>query len=324
MELRHVRYFLAVVDTGSVTAASPLVHVTQPSLSRQLRLFEKGLGLTLFTRTGGRLVLSAAGRQFVPVARDLAHRADAAAEAAATLAAGRLQHIRIAAPGTTFTDVLAPFLATLHQDDPLPAVSEEPPQLIYAALQSGADLAISTEQPPADLAFQPLAVLPIWAYVPPGHRWAGRGSVSVAELVNERLLLLTGDYSPRRVLDLLVDQAGLTYSSMLEFGTPEVAQAVAAAGRGIAIVSDDARFGLRPLDIIGPRGTLHIRLYAAWDREHHAAGAIGALARRLSDYCVERYGPQVAPGQGPTAARSGRQHCSDSPDTTNPQVRVRE
>jgi DNA-binding transcriptional LysR family regulator len=295
MELRHVRYFLAVVDAGSVTAASPLVHVTQPSLSRQLRLFETGLGITLFTRTGGRLVLTAAGRQFVPVARDLARRAEAAAEAAATLAAGRLQHIRIAAPGTTFTDVLAPFLATLRQDDPLPAVSQEPPQLIYQALQSGADLAISTEQPPAGLAFQPVAVLPIWAYVPRGHRWAGRSSVTVAELVNERLLLLTGDYSPRRVLDHWVNQAGLTYSSVLEFGTPQVAQAVAAADRGIAIVSDDPRFDLYPLDIIGVRGALHIRLYAAWDREHHAATTIGAVARRLSDYCIERYGPQVAP-----------------------------
>ena len=295
MELRHVRYFLAVVDAGSVTAASTVVHVTQPSLSRQLRLFERGLGITLFNRTGGRLVLSAAGRQFVPVARDLAHRADAAAEAAATLATGRLQHLRIAAPGTTFTDVLAPFLATLRLDDPLPAVSEEPPQLIYEALQSGADLAISTEKPPAGLAFQPLAVLPIWAYVPSGHHLAARSSVTVAELVDERLLLLTGDYSPRRVLDHWVDRAGLSYSSMLEFGTPQVAQAVAAAGRGIAVVSDDARFGLHPLGIIGARKTLHIRLYAAWDREHHAATEIAAVARRLSDYCVERYGPQVAP-----------------------------
>jgi DNA-binding transcriptional LysR family regulator len=295
MELRHVRYFLAVVDAGSVTAASSMVHVTQPSLSRQLRLFEADLGIALFTRSGGRLALSAAGRQFVPIARDLAHRAEAAAEAAATLAAGRLKHIRIAAPGTTFTDVLAPFLATLHPDDPLPAVSEEPPQLIYQALDSGADLAISTELPPAGLASQALAVLPIWAYVPQVHQWAGRGSVSLAELAGQRLLLLTGDYSPRRVLDHWVDQAGLTYSSMLEFGTPQVAQAVAAAGRGIAVVSDDPRFGLHPLDIIGPRGPLHIRLYAAWDREHHGAAAIGALARRLSAYCVARYGPQVAP-----------------------------
>ena len=297
MELRHVRYFLAVVDAGSVTAASPLVHVTQPSLSRQLHLFERNLGITLFTRAGGRLVLSAAGRQFVPVARDLARRADAAAEAAATLAAGRLQHINIAAPGTTFTDVLAPFLATLLPDDPLPAVSEQRPQRVYAALESGADLAIATELPPAGLAFQPLAVLPIWAYVPPQHDWAARGSITVAELVTQTLLLLTGDYSPRRVLDQAVNEVRVTYSSMLEFGTPQVAQAVAAAGRGIAVVSDDARFGLQPLDIIGTRGALSIRLYAAWDRDHHAAAVIGTLARRLSDYCIARYGPQVAPSR---------------------------
>jgi DNA-binding transcriptional LysR family regulator len=303
MELRHVRYFLAVVDAGSVTAASPVVHVTQPSLSRQLRLFERDLGITLFTRNGGRLVLSAAGRQFVPVARDLARRVDATAEAAATLAAGRLQHIRIAAPGTTFTDVLAPFLATLNPDDPLPAVSEQPPQRVYTALQSGADLAIATELPPEGLASQPLAVLPVWAYVPPAHDWAARGSITVAELVNETLLLLTGDYSPRRVLDQAVDQARLSYTSMLEFGTPQVAQAVAAAGRGIAVVSDDPRFGLHPLDIIGTRGALNIRLYAAWDREHHAAAAIAALARRLGDYCVARYGPQVAPRRSRAKAR---------------------
>ena len=156
----------------------------------------------------------------MPVPRDLARRADAATEAAATLAAGRLQHIRIAAPGTTFTDVLAPFLATLHPDDPLPAVSEEPPQLIYAAPNSGADLAISTEQPPAGLASQPLAVLPVWAYVPREHDWASRGSITVAELVLKTLLLLTPDYSPRRVLDHCVDQVRLTYSSILGVRKP--------------------------------------------------------------------------------------------------------
>ena len=103
-----------------------------------------------------------------------------------------------------------------------------------------------------------------------------------------------------------MDQARLTYSSILEFGTPQVAQAVAAAGRGIAVVSDDPRFGLQRLDIIGARGALSIRLYAAWDRGHHAAEAIAALAGRLSDYCVARYGPQVAPLPARTRAQSGR------------------
>jgi hypothetical protein len=60
------------------------------------------------------------------------------------------------------------------------------------------------------------------------------------------------------------------------------------------------------LDIIGTRGALNIRLYAAWDGEHHAAAAIAALARRLGDYCVARYGPQVAPRPPRTKARSSR------------------
>ena len=131
------------------------------------------------------------------------------------------------------------------------------------------------------------------------------GSITVTKLVHQTLLVLTRDYSPRRMLDEAVNQARLTCSSMLEFGTPQVAQAVAAAGRGIAVVSDDPRFGLQRLDIIGTRGALSIRLYAAWDREHHAAGAIADLARRLSDYCVARYGPQVAPPSQPTKARTG-------------------
>ena len=163
-------------------------------------------------------------------------------------------------------------------------------------------------------------MLPVWAYVPPGHRWAARGAVTVAELVDERLLLLTGDFSPRRVLDRRVGQAGLTYSSVLEFGTPQVAQVVAAAGRGIAIVSDDARFGLHPLHVIGARGSLHIRLYAAWESEHHGAAAIGEVARRLSGYCVERYGPQVAPRRPQTPAAPKSSTRPPSPGSGSPAI----
>ena len=127
MQLRTLGYFLAVSDAGSVTAAARAVHVTQPSLSRQLRQLEHDLGVDLFDRRDGRLSLSAAGRAFLPVARDLVAQAAAAREAAASIAAGRMQHLTIAAPGTTLTDVVAPSLATLRPDDPLPAVWQEVP-----------------------------------------------------------------------------------------------------------------------------------------------------------------------------------------------------
>ncbi len=295
MELRHLRYLIAVADAGSVSAASARVHVTQPSLSRQLRQLERELGVGLFSRTERSMQLSAAGRQFLPLARDLVARADAAVAAAHTLASGRLEQLTIAAPGTTLTDVIAPFLARLGPDDPMPTVWEELPVSVYAALPRGADLAIGTTPPASHLASLAVADLPVWAYVRDDDPWGTRLDVPLAELVTRDLLLLSSDFHPRRALDQALSRTGTAYETVVEVGTPEVAQALAAAGRGVAVLSDDPRFGLRPLRISAPDGPVHISLYAAWQPDHHAAATLSALAGRLADFCVERYGDQVAP-----------------------------
>jgi DNA-binding transcriptional LysR family regulator len=295
MDLRTLRYFVAVAETGSVTAAARTQHVAQPSLSRQLRQLERELGISLFDRRDGRLRISAAGRQFLPVAREVLGRAANARAAAASLAAGRLERVSIAAPGTTLTDVVAPFIATIGPDDPLPAVRESLPRTIYAELSRGADLVVGTEPPPAALRSLHLARLPVWAYVPASHPWAGWDQVDLADLLGENLLMLTDDFHPRQALDRAVSIAGRGYGPLLEFGAPQVAQALAAAGRGVAVVSDDPRFDLHPVRIAGTRGPVGISLYAAWEADHHAVQTLACLAQRLSDFCVARYGPGVRP-----------------------------
>lgn len=295
MELRAVRYFVTIAETGSVTAAAVAMHLTQPSVSRQVRQLERRLGIDLFVRDEPRLRLSAAGRQFLPVARRLLAQVQAAEDTARQIAAGRLDRLTVAAPGTTLTDVIAPFLATLTADDPMPAVWEEVPVSVYAALARGADLAIGTTPWPAHLDGLPLADLPVWAYVPPAHPWAARSTVGLADLVRRALLVQTRDFHPRRALDQAVTAARLAYGTLHEFGDAEVAQAVAASGRGIAVVSDDTRFGLHPLGIDGPHGPIHISLYAAWEPSHHGAATIRALATRLAAFCVSRYGDHVRP-----------------------------
>lgn len=294
MELRTLGYFVAVARSESVSAAATRVHVTQPAISRQLRQLEAELGVDLFVRSAGRLRLSAAGREFLPHAEAVLRRADTARDAARSYAAGRLERLTIAAPTTTLTDVIAPFLATLGPDDPMPTVLESDPHEAYAALRRGADLAIVTEHPAGALASAPIAVLPVWAYVPPSHPWAG-GSVALADLVAEDLLVLTRGYRPRQILDAAVERAGLVARESVECSNPQVAQALAAAGRGVAVVTDDPRFGLRGLEIDGPDGPLRIELFAAWEPAHHAAGTLAELAGRLQDFCVERYGADVAP-----------------------------
>ena len=294
MELRTLRYFVAVVDAGSVSAAASTSHVTQPAVSRQLRQLERDLGVDLFTRSAGRLRLSAAGREFLPHARDVLRRADAARAAARASAAGRLERLTIAAPTTTLTDVIAPFLATLAPDDPMPTVFESDPREAYEALRHGADLAIVTEPPSGPLASAALATLPVWAYVRAGHSWAGRPSVPLAELATETVLALTPSFKPRQILDQALAASGLS-PELVECSNPQVAQALAAAGRGVAVVSDDPRFDLRPLEVVGPGGPLRIELFAAWEAEHHAASALAALAARVGAFCVERYGADIAP-----------------------------
>jgi DNA-binding transcriptional LysR family regulator len=295
MELRTLGYFVAVAETGSVSAAAAVVHVTQPAISRQLRQLERELGLELFTRSAGRLRLSAAGRQFLPHAQDVLHRADSARDVARTYAAGRLERITIAAPTTTLTDVIAPFLATLGPDDPLPTVLESDPREAYDALRHGADLVIATEPPRAGFANAPLAVLPVWAYVRTDHDWSRQRSVRLEELAAETLLALTPAFKPRQILDLALGRAAISAGSVVECSNPQVAQALAAAGRGIAVVSDDPRFGLHPLQIIGGDGPLRLELSASWDPGHHAAATLAELAGRLREFCVERYGAEVAP-----------------------------
>src|SRR6267143_2097678 len=83
MELRHLRYFLAVAETGSLTvAAERRLHTSQPSLSRQIRDLEDEVGVELFSRSARGVELTAAGKAFLDHARLALTQVDAAIEAA--------------------------------------------------------------------------------------------------------------------------------------------------------------------------------------------------------------------------------------------------
>src|ERR1700734_2814686 len=83
MELRHLRYFVAVAEAGSLTvAAEKKLHTAQPSLSRQIRDLEHEIGVPLMKRSVHGIELTAAGRAFLDHARLTLTQADAAAEAA--------------------------------------------------------------------------------------------------------------------------------------------------------------------------------------------------------------------------------------------------
>lgn len=305
MELRALRYFVAVADAGTVTGGSAAVHVSQPAVSRQIRGLEHELGVTLFARSEGGVRLTAAGTELLALARDLLEREAFIKRTATSLAAGRLVSLTFAAPPTTLSDVIAPFLASRPADDgasPTPNVVARPSDDVFAALDEGADFVVAPAPAPSGLASMIIAELPVRAYVGSrpsadreAHSQAPRALSLGALAAADPLVVLPGRYPVRKVLSRAFEDAGLAPAHLQEVDSPEAAQAIAASGRGIAVLTNDPRFGLVPrrvLDVDGQVLTQSLR--AAWSPDHHAAGELAALAEDLRDFCARQYADDLA------------------------------
>ena len=286
MELRHLRGFLAVAEHGTVTAAAARLHVAQPALSRQLRRLEKDLGVTLFARHGPRLVLTDAGRHMLEVAGDIVTRADRATMAAQHMADGRLTRVVVAAASTTIDYVLAPFTATLGTEDPFISVHSVAADTVHDAVLAGHDLGLSAADPPGGrLAWRWLTSVPLRAYVAPGHVWAERRTVPLAELIESPLLLPSRHDPTRAALDKAVNRGELRYEVYEEVEWPALSQALAAADRGVAVVTDLERFDASPVLIVDDHGEpVLLPIHACWNPSHYAADALVTLVERLGRF----------------------------------------
>ncbi|WP_017614958.1 LysR family transcriptional regulator [Nocardiopsis salina] len=290
MEIRLLRYFVTVAEEGTVSHAAARLHMTQPALSRQVKQLEKAIGVRLFQRTGVRLSLTSAGEEFLTEARDLMRRFDQAERLAAHLSAGRLMSVSFGAPSTTLVDIVAPFIAGFDASDPEPSVTSIDIDPDLPDLVSRVDLGITTRRPPPGFSGLPLARLPVYAYVREDHRRADAESIGVGALVDGDLVLPNRDFAARRLLDHTVRGLGAHYGTVVETFNGEIAQALAGAGRGVAVVTDDPRFGLLPQRITDGEDTLAVSLHAVWAHDHHAHAVLETMARRLQDFCRQRYG----------------------------------
>ena len=95
MELRHLRYFVAVAEHGGISHAADRLHIAQPAVSRQIRDLEKELGFDLLLREGRRVVLTDAGRVFAERARVILQQTEEATEDARRVAKGEVGTVRV-------------------------------------------------------------------------------------------------------------------------------------------------------------------------------------------------------------------------------------
>ncbi len=295
MDERLLTAFLTVAQTRNVSVAAGKLNITQPALSRQLQKLQRHLQVTLLQSHHSGVTLTAAGEELVPVLRNVVNEIQQAEAYAKMLAAGRFSEITFAAPGTTLIDVVIPFVATLDSSELHSHVIETPLGSSLEQAVNTADLVIMPAEPPKEFASIALVELPVWAYVAPSHPWANRAEITLEELVKERVVVPNTDFMSRRVLDGAIDVAGLTVPDIVETNSGRVAQALVAAGNGVAIVTEDAFFGLKPARIVFDGAVLSVWLHAGWRTDHYAREQVQALAERLARFAQARY-PQLTPG----------------------------
>jgi LysR family hca operon transcriptional activator len=192
MELRHLRYFIAVAEEGSVTlAAEKRLHTAQPSLSRQLRDLELEIGAPLFTRVARGVELTDAGRAFLVHARLAVGQAAEAVQAARRAARPARAVFSVGFLTGQEVDWLPHVMRILRAELPkieFKVMSLYSPDLAEA-LQSGEiDLGFLRVEPKPDVTYRVIAKEPLVVILPSDHRLAGAGAIDPKALQGETLI----------------------------------------------------------------------------------------------------------------------------------------
>jgi LysR family cyn operon transcriptional activator len=223
MELRHLRYFKALADCMNFTRAAERVHVTQSTLSHQIRQLEDELGVALFERTGKRVTLTAAGEMFLEYSVEALGAIDRGITAINVVAKDVISELRAGVTQTSNRVLVPQCLARFMEQHPGVRVSleEMPAERINAELRAGTlDLGVSYRPGNAtDIAFEPLYDEEMVLVVSPEHHLAGRKRVRMAELSGQRLALLHKGFTTRQLLERCFAECGAAPLVVAEFNT---------------------------------------------------------------------------------------------------------
>jgi LysR family hca operon transcriptional activator len=241
MELRHLRYFVAVVEEGSLTiAAERRLHTSQPSLGRQIRDLEYQVGAELLSRSVRGVELTAAGKAFLDHARLALAQVDAAVEAARRAAQPAKKTFAIGFQTGHEMNWLPRAMHVLRDELKnldITVSSDYSPDLAEALVRGRLDVAFLRVEPTFDLGYEVVDHEPLIVLMPSDHRLTSREAIHPREFVGEIFIggskkatvlrAVTEDYLRRSGLDIKLDH-GVDSVSM--------AMSLVASMRGLALM----------------------------------------------------------------------------------------
>ena len=240
---RQLRLFLALAETGSVSAAAKVMHVTQPTASMQLREVTQAVGVPLYEVVSRRVYLTEAGQALARTARAIASEWDAFEQGisgAKGLTSGRLK-VAVVSTAKYFVPRLLGSFCKLHPqiDISLEVLNRDH---VITRLRANQDDLYVMSMPPGDLPLEDQILMPnpLVVIAAAGHRLATRKRVTLAQLQGERFILREKGSGTRMATDAHLRQLGFAPSAVLELGSNEAIKESVEGQLGVSIVSRHA------------------------------------------------------------------------------------
>jgi LysR family hca operon transcriptional activator len=293
MELRHLRYFVAVAEDGSLTHAADRLHTAQPSLSRQIRNLESEVGVALLTRNVRGVELTPAGRAFLDHARLALSQVEAAGEAARRVAQAAKPAFKLGFLTGQELEWLPAAMRILGGQLPnidITVSSNYSPDLADALMSGKIDAAFMRREAHAtDLEFVRVATEPLVVLLPADHRLASHTAIDPREFKGESFISVSSIAPMLRIaIDDYLAALGLEIRPSHEVHNLTMAMSLIASTHSVALAPTYARNYLpstvttRPLQGIPPS----IDLVVGY-RKANTSPILGLFVSRL-DELVDR------------------------------------
>jgi len=241
LEIRQLRAFIAIAESGTFTAGALRVHVTQAAISMQIRQLETELGAKVFVRAPRHVILTEAGEHLLRRARQMLREHDAAIDEIAELAGAERGRLRIgSASAMVLTDQLPAILKELRKQHPraeITVTSGTSETLVDQILAGELDIAfVSLPVDARGIQTERLSEDQLVAIASPRHKLAKQKTIDAYTLAGERLILGERGGNTRRLIDQFFAQAGVTLRVAMELSRQAAIRRMVEEDMGVGIV----------------------------------------------------------------------------------------